>query len=85
VAPAHQRRGTGRRLLAHAIEVAGEAARHAPISELRLTVADSNAPARALFAAFGFERIGGGHEGRYDHGQLAMRLRRLLNPPPASP
>ena len=78
VAPAHQRKGVGRRLLGYAVDFALEATKQVPIAEIRLTVADTNAPARALFAEFGFAEIPGQQLGRYDRGQVAMRMRKWL-------
>jgi ribosomal-protein-alanine N-acetyltransferase len=77
VHPAHRRQGIGRRLLARAIEAAVESRRSLDVRELRLTVADSNEAARRLFAAAGFAPDGLDH-GRYDGGQVAIRMRRPL-------
>jgi ribosomal protein S18 acetylase RimI-like enzyme len=49
VAPGHQRRGLGRMLLELAVDVARLAYREPPVREIRLTVAETNAPALALF------------------------------------
>ena len=75
VHPAHRGHGLGRRLLARAIEGARDARRSLDVRELRLTVADSNEGALRLFAAAGFRPDGHDH-GRYDGGQLAIRMRR---------
>jgi ribosomal protein S18 acetylase RimI-like enzyme len=77
VAPAHQRRGIGRMLLAYALDVARLAHRDPPAAELRLTVADTNEPALRLFREAGFELLDPKH-GSYDGGQRALRMRRRL-------
>jgi ribosomal protein S18 acetylase RimI-like enzyme len=74
VAPEHQRRGVGSQLLLFAIDLATEAALESlPVRELRLTVADTNAPARALFTRHGFLVLDE-HHGAYDGGQRAIRM-----------
>src|SRR5262245_202099 len=55
VAPDQQRRGVGRTLLEFAVDVAELAHPGAPVREIRLTVAEDNAPALALFRSTGFE------------------------------
>lgn len=77
VSPAARRQGCGRQLLAAAIE----AARRGPgeVRELRLTVAEENAAARALFASCGFAELAE-EPGRYDGGQRALRLGLQLLP-----
>ncbi len=82
VAPEHQRRGVGRTLLDFAIDVAAEASHHAPVREIRLTVAATNTPALALFRGAGFEVLDAQH-GAYDGGQRAIRMRRAIGPPEA--
>lgn len=77
VGPAHQRQGVGRRLLEYAIDLATLAGRRVAVPEIRLTVADSNAPARKLFERCGFEVLDAQH-GSYDGGQRAIRMRRRL-------
>ncbi len=78
VAPEHQRQGVGSMLLHFAVDLATEAAFESlPVRELRLTVADTNAPARALFARCGFVVLDE-HHGAYDGGQRAIRMRRTL-------
>jgi ribosomal protein S18 acetylase RimI-like enzyme len=78
VAPEYQRRGVGKALLGYAIDLAKEAAKeNLPVQEIRLTVADTNAPARALFARHGFVVLDENH-GAYDGGQRAIRLRKPL-------
>jgi ribosomal protein S18 acetylase RimI-like enzyme len=74
VAPEHQRRGVGKTLLGFAIDLVREASVRAPVRELRLTVADTNAGAQRLFDAFGFEVLDENH-GAYDGGQRAIRMR----------
>lgn len=68
-------RGVGRRLLRKAVEIARETALE--VRELRLTVADTNDGAQRLFASEGF-RLSDETHGRYDGGQLALRMRRPL-------
>ncbi len=75
--PAHRGQGLGKRLLARAIVAARESRRSLDVRELRLTVADSNDAALGLFAAAGFESDGRDH-GRYDGGQVAIRMRLAL-------
>jgi ribosomal-protein-alanine N-acetyltransferase len=72
-----RRRGLGRRLLSAAIERATEAARHWPVRALRLSVAESNAPARALFEGARFQ-YAGREESFYPRGQRALHMRRPL-------
>lgn len=77
VSPQHQGAGVGRRLLRHAIDLATIASHQMTVPELRLTVADSNAKAQALFASEGFVVLDAAH-GTYDGGQAAIRMRRPL-------
>ncbi len=90
VSPEHQRHGVGSRLLDFAIELVEEAALRSPVSELRLTVADTNAGAQRLFRRKGFDILDE-HHGSYDGGQRAIRMRRPIKPgrssssPPAPP
>lgn len=78
VAPEHQRRGVGTILLEYAVDLASEAALESlPVSEVRLTVADTNAPALALFKRGGFAILDE-HHGAYDGGQRAIRMQRKL-------
>jgi|RhiMethySRZTD1v2_1073278.scaffolds.fasta_scaffold199388_2 ribosomal protein S18 acetylase RimI-like enzyme len=78
VSPEHQRRGVGRTLLEFAVDVATEASRQAPVREIRLTVAETNRPALALFKNSGFEILDP-HHGAYDGGQRALRMRRRIS------
>ena len=73
VAPPFQGQGIGRRLLRYAIHVARLAGRTNAVSEIRLTVADSNRAGRRLFATAGF-RVLDDHHGCYDGGQRAIRM-----------
>jgi ribosomal protein S18 acetylase RimI-like enzyme len=84
VAPDHQRRGIGSTLLAFALDFVSHAAGHAPIREMRLTVADTNTGAQKLFRANGFVVLDE-HHGAYDGGQRAIRMRRPITPVPQSP
>jgi ribosomal protein S18 acetylase RimI-like enzyme len=77
VAPAHQRKGIGHRLLEHAIDFATRAGEHVAVPELRLTVAESNTGAHKLFQGFGFLVHDATH-GVYDSGQRAIRMKRSL-------
>jgi ribosomal protein S18 acetylase RimI-like enzyme len=65
VAAGARRRGVGRRLLAAALERAGD-------RDVVLTVARDNAPAQALYCAAGFAEDGGD--------ALTLRLRRAARP-----
>jgi ribosomal protein S18 acetylase RimI-like enzyme len=77
VAPEVRQRGIGRRLLEAAAARAREAARRWPVRALRLSVAEENAPARALFESAGFTYSG--REDRfYPRGQRARHMRRPL-------
>jgi ribosomal protein S18 acetylase RimI-like enzyme len=78
VAPSAQGRGVGKQLLDHAIGQASLARRRLPVTELRLSVAEPNARARALFQQFGFRFVDGEH-GRYDGGQRALHMARLVD------
>jgi ribosomal protein S18 acetylase RimI-like enzyme len=84
VAPEHQRRGIGTRLLDFAVELVEEAAVRTPVVELRLTVADTNLGAQRLFRRKGFEVLDE-HHGAYDGGQRAIRMRRKITPARRSP
>jgi ribosomal protein S18 acetylase RimI-like enzyme len=79
VADEHRRRGVGRQLLQAAIKRARELARVNVVSALRLTVAEGNAAARALFEAAGFRYVPG-HDGHYPKGQRALRMELELEP-----
>jgi ribosomal-protein-alanine N-acetyltransferase len=77
VAPEARRRGAGRRLIAAAVARAEQAARLGPVRALRLSGAEDNAAARALFEAAGF-RYSGQEERFYPRGQRALHMRRPL-------
>ena len=79
VAATHRRRGVGRLLLQAAIKRARELARVNVVCALRLTVAETNAGARALFEAAGFGYVPE-HEGHYPKGQRALRMELPLGP-----
>jgi len=72
-----QRGGIGSRLLEHAIHLAGLSRQGGRISEIRLTVADSNQVGQRFFASFGFRVLDEQH-GHYDGGQRAIRMGRRL-------
>ena len=75
VAPAHQNKGIGTRLLSYAVDLATTAGLRTAVSEMRLTVAHTNVGALKLFARHGFEVLDN-HHGAYDGGQRAIRMRR---------
>jgi len=77
VAPSSRRRGLGRRLLQAVLARVVEAARRWPVRAVRLSVAEDNAPARALFAGAGFQYTGRA-ESFYPRGQRALHMRRPL-------
>lgn len=79
VAASHRRRGVGRQLLQAAVKRARELARVNVVCGLRLTVAEGNAAARALFEAVGFSYVPE-HEGHYPRGQRALRMELPLEP-----
>ncbi|MBG0776529.1 MAG: ribosomal protein S18-alanine N-acetyltransferase [Desulfovibrionaceae bacterium] len=75
VAPAHRRRGAGRRLLGLVLGIA----RRMGVRRAFLEVRRSNAPARTLYAGFGFEHAGV-RAGYYtDTGEDALVLCRDLD------
>ena len=81
VLPTHQGTGVGRQLVRFAIAESRRQLRSAV--ELRLSVADTNDRARALFASEGFEPRP--YElGTYDGGQVALRMAYPLCPPAAT-
>jgi ribosomal protein S18 acetylase RimI-like enzyme len=75
VAEDARHRGFGRRLLAAAVARAVEASRRWPVRAVRLSVAEDNAPARALFEGAGFH-YAGREERFYPRGQRALHMRR---------
>lgn len=78
VSPDHQRRGVGSMLLELALDVARLAQPKTPVREIRLTVAETNLPALALFRRAGFEVLDPRH-GAYDGGQRAIRMRKRFS------
>lgn len=76
VRPALARRGVGRQLVAAASAALAEAG----VRRLVLEVAEANAPARALYAGFGFAEVGR-RRGYYGPGRDALLLARALSPP----
>jgi ribosomal protein S18 acetylase RimI-like enzyme len=77
VAPSSRRRGLGRRLLQAVLVRVEEASRRWPVRAVRLSVADDNAPAQALFADAGFQYTGR-EDSFYPRGQRARHMRRPL-------
>ncbi len=77
VAPEYQGRGIGRMLLEHAIAACERASEHSPVRAIRLSVADSNARARHLFASCGFALVPGDF-GSYEGGQEALHMERPI-------
>jgi ribosomal-protein-alanine N-acetyltransferase len=77
VAADSRRRGLGGRLLDAALARAEEASRRWPVRAVRLSVAEDNAPARALFTKAGFAYVGR-EESFYPRGQRALHMRRPL-------
>ena len=77
VARPHQRQGVGKRLLEHAIHLAGLAGGTGRVVEMRLTVAETNQVGRRFFSSFGFGVLDEDH-GHYDGGQRAIRMMRGL-------
>lgn len=75
VAPDHQRKGIGSRLLEHAIHLASVVGDSGRITEIRLTVSETNAVGQRFFSSFGFRVMDQDH-GRYDGGQRAIRMAR---------
>ena len=76
VLPAFQRRGIGKKLLTHVIEVSERVAPSSRITALRLTVAETNTAAQRMYARAGFRVIDG--SATYDRGQRALRMARPL-------
>ena len=73
VAPEFQRQGLGRHLLRYAIHAARLTGHDSRVSEIRLTVAETNAAGRRLFESSGFRMLDEDH-GCYDGGQRAIRM-----------
>jgi ribosomal protein S18 acetylase RimI-like enzyme len=76
VLPSFQNKGIGTKLLHHVIEVAERVAPQSRITQLRLTVAESNTGAQRLYARNGFRVVDG--SATYDRGQRALRMARAL-------
>lgn len=81
VVPEARREGIGRTLLQAAIDVMAAADNGTRERRLDLTVAEGNAPARALFEQFGFERRDGG-AAIYPAGQVSCTMSRMVAPRP---
>ncbi len=77
VEPQFQRQGIGRRLLDFAIRIACAAGPQNNVSEIRLTVPETNTVGRRLYTSNGFEVLDAEH-GAYDGGQRAIRMSRRL-------
>ena len=73
VAPGHQSRGLGRRLLHHALQLAEESLRPGEVRWVCLDVAEDNDRARSLFSSEGFERADG-ETGVYPGGQVSWAM-----------
>lgn len=73
----YQRQGIGSRLLEHAIHLAGFMGQGRQVSEIRLTVAETNEVGQRFFTSFGFRVMDDDH-GRYDRGQRAIRMSRAI-------
>ncbi|MGI5864145.1 MAG: GNAT family N-acetyltransferase [Myxococcales bacterium] len=84
VAPAFQGRGIGRMLLQHAVKVSEEAAERFCIRAIRLSVANTNFRARALFLSSGFVDLPGDF-GTYEGGQKALHMERPIAQPEGAP
>ena len=78
IVPEARRLGIGRALLDRAIALAERCAIERGAIELRLSVAEDNAAARALFSRAGFTPAED-EVHSYENGQVALRLRRALN------
>jgi ribosomal protein S18 acetylase RimI-like enzyme len=76
ILPSFQNKGIGTKLLLHVIEVAERVAPQSRITQLRLTVAESNTGAQRLYARNGFRIVDG--SATYDRGQRALRMARPL-------
>jgi ribosomal protein S18 acetylase RimI-like enzyme len=76
VLPGYQNKGIGTQLLEHVIEVAERVAPSSHITQLRLTVAETNLGAQRLYARNGFRVVDG--SATYDRGQKALRMARSL-------
>ena len=77
VAPVHQRSGVGTALLEQTVGFFDTNQRPPHIRSLRLSTAEDNAPALALFRAFGFKDTGE-EAGQYAGGQRIVRMERQL-------
>lgn len=77
VTPSFQRRGAGARLLEHAVAAAAIHAEAVGATRVCLSVAEDNAPARALFRRTGFLRLRA-EDTRYPTGQRCLRMTRPL-------
>lgn len=77
VEPDYQRQGVGRRLLRFAIRLAQAARSPETVTEIRLTVPETNAVGRHLYTSTGFEVLDEDH-GAYDGGQRAIRMSKRL-------
>ena len=79
VAPEHQSRHCGSRLMEYALTCADGWHQTVDVRSLQLNVADTNRQARRFFARFGFEEVEP-HDGVYPMGQRSIRMARRLGP-----
>ena len=74
VHPSEQGQGVGRSIIGYALLVAQEMG----CAEVRLTVAEENDRAIQLFSSVAFETLGP-HHSTYGAGQVAIRMRRVVD------
>jgi ribosomal-protein-alanine N-acetyltransferase len=77
VHPGHRRRGLGRRLLSHLIQLA----RQHRAAEITLEVREANHIARSLYRKFGFDETGVLPRYYGDTGETGVVMCKLLSPP----
>ena len=75
VEPGEQGRGVGSSLLESVLDFVANARRTVALERIRLSVADTNYRARALFERHGF-RLARDSHGYYDRGQRALHMER---------
>ncbi len=81
VHPDRRRRGLGRRLLSHLIDISLE--RH--IARVTLEVREANSAARALYGEFGFQETGLLPRYYGDTGESGVIMCKVLSPQPGTP